>query len=169
MGTKNSVYKYEAVLSVINSCEFMQSHAKRILVGGCFDLLHIGHITFLRNAKDLGGNLIVLLESDEFIKHSKNKEPFHSQDERAKIIAELRSVDAVIMLPFLTPDERMVKYRQIVELIAPDYIAVTKDDKLLDAKIQHAKSVGAKVVEVANKMQFFSSSNALKYGNMSRD
>ena len=54
-----------------------------VLVGGCFDILHFGHLMFLKNAKEEGKVLVVLLESDEFIKKFKHREPVHKQNERA--------------------------------------------------------------------------------------
>ena len=76
-----------------------------VLVGGCFDILHIGHIRFLKAARKQGDSLVVALESDEFIRLQKRREPFHTQAERAEILAALRSVDTVILLPLLSTDE----------------------------------------------------------------
>ena len=71
-----------------------------ILTGGCFDILHIGHIRFLEEAKKLGGNLFILLESDKKVKELKGKNrPIFSQKERAHTLASLVSVDHIIMLP----------------------------------------------------------------------
>ena len=42
----------------------------RVLVGGCFDMLHFGHVSFLQQAKDLGTDLIVALESDENVRYA---------------------------------------------------------------------------------------------------
>src|SRR5271155_5547011 len=51
--------------------ELHQQNQKMVLVGGCFDILHIGHITFLEEAKKQGDMLLVLLESDETITQTK--------------------------------------------------------------------------------------------------
>src|SRR5437016_5967120 len=77
-------------------------YTKRIvLVGGCFDILHFGHIQFLKQAKQAGDVLVVALESDERILQDKNRAPTHTQHERAANLLALRSVDMVLMLPRL--------------------------------------------------------------------
>ena len=52
------------------------SGKKVVLVGGCFDLLHFGHIKFWEKAKEYGNFLVVALESDKFIKQKKNKKKY---------------------------------------------------------------------------------------------
>ena len=58
-------------------------HTGIVLVGGCFDVLHFGHISFLNAARLAGKHLYVLLESDEFMIKKKKKKPVHTQEERA--------------------------------------------------------------------------------------
>src|SRR3989344_1704766 len=97
---------------------------KKVLVGGCFDLLHEGHIIFLKKAKEAGNYLIVLLESDEKIRKLKGKgRPIQSQKIRAKALEELGFVDQVIPLPFM---ETEIEYDDLVKKIKPDVIAVTE-------------------------------------------
>lgn len=69
---------------------------KKVITYGTFDLLHIGHINILRRAKELGDHLTVGLSSDEFNK-SKNKEAFHSYENRKIILEAIRYVDEVII------------------------------------------------------------------------
>ena len=69
---------------------------KKVLTYGTFDLLHIGHINILRRAKELGDHLTVGLSSDEFNK-IKNKEAFHSYENRKIILESIRYVDEVII------------------------------------------------------------------------
>ena len=72
----------------------------KVLVGGCFDVLHIGHVKFLRQAKSFGDYLIVLLESDANIKKLKGStRPIHNQKERKEVLEALKFVDKVIILP----------------------------------------------------------------------
>ncbi|MEI2368865.1 adenylyltransferase/cytidyltransferase family protein, partial [Niallia circulans] len=65
---------------------------KKVLTYGTFDLLHIGHINILKRAKELGDHLTVGLSSDEFNK-IKNKEAFHSYENRKTILESIRYVD----------------------------------------------------------------------------
>ncbi len=60
-------------------------NSKIVLVGGCFDVLHYGHLEFLHEAKKQGKYLIVALEPDETIIKYKKRKPIHNQLQRAKI------------------------------------------------------------------------------------
>ncbi|MCR4263595.1 MAG: adenylyltransferase/cytidyltransferase family protein, partial [Candidatus Roizmanbacteria bacterium] len=78
---------------------------KKVLVGGCFDLIHYGHITFLSEARKQGDYLIVALESDENVKKYKGpNRPIHKQAERAEMLRSLRMVDEVVELPEMKED-----------------------------------------------------------------
>jgi glycerol-3-phosphate cytidylyltransferase len=68
---------------------------KKILTYGTFDLLHFGHINLLSRAKDLGDFLVVGLSTDEFNK-GKNKQAYHSFENRKLILESIRFVDEVI-------------------------------------------------------------------------
>jgi glycerol-3-phosphate cytidylyltransferase len=68
---------------------------KKVLTYGTFDLLHFGHINLLSRAKDLGDYLIVGLSTDEFNKE-KNKQAYHSFENRKLILESIRFVDEVI-------------------------------------------------------------------------
>lgn len=133
---------------------------KIVLVGGCFDILHIGHIRFLKEAKKLGDTLIVLLESDQNIKKMKGGgRPVNSQKFRAEILEALRDVDSVILLPEIMTDKA---YDDLVKKIKPDFIAVTKGDQGLQNKKRSAETVGAKVVEVIDLMVDYSTNKIIK-------
>jgi rfaE bifunctional protein nucleotidyltransferase chain/domain len=118
----------------------------KVLVGGCFDILHYGHIHFLKKAKSLGDFLVVALESDKSIKKIKGeKRPIHGQNQRREMLESLEFVDEVISLPDEMKDE---DYFKLVEVVHPKIIAVTKGDPILSKKQKQAQSVGAKVVEI---------------------
>ncbi|SFA99447.1 Glycerol-3-phosphate cytidylyltransferase [Lentibacillus halodurans] len=68
---------------------------KKIITYGTFDLLHPGHITLLRRAKEMGDYLIVGVSTDEF-NRKKNKEAYHHFDNRKVIVEAIRYVDKVI-------------------------------------------------------------------------
>src|SRR5580658_11024976 len=68
------------------------------LANGCFDLLHVGHIRCLRAAKQLGGRLIVAINSDESVRGLKGEgRPLMPAEERAEILSALADVDAVVI------------------------------------------------------------------------
>lgn len=131
---------------------------KKVLVGGCFDVLHFGHIEFLKRAKEEGEFLIVALESDEFIKRRKNRNPIHNQEERAKILEAIKYVDLVIKIPYLKSDEQ---YLELVKTIKPQIIAATEGDKQMENKKRQAAEVHGLVQVVTPVIKEFSSSKIL--------
>jgi len=99
---------------------------KIVLVGGCFDILHWGHISFLKKARKLGNYLVVALESDENIRKLKGpNRPIHNQRERKAMLESLRFVDKVIALPPMKSDS---DYEKLVRRVNPDIVAVTQGD-----------------------------------------
>jgi rfaE bifunctional protein nucleotidyltransferase chain/domain len=92
-----------------------------ILSNGCFDLLHVGHIRYLRAAKQLGGKLVVGLNADESVRGLKGQgRPLMPAAERAEILAALADVDAVVVFP--EPD-----VRALIREIRPDIHAKGTD------------------------------------------
>jgi len=117
-----------------------------VLVGGCFDILHWGHVSFLKKARKFGDFLVIALESDQTTKKLKGKNrPIHKQSQRRRILESLRFVDKVISLPPMKTDS---DYKKLVLKIKPQVIAVTQKDPFLDKKKKLACLVGAKVVEI---------------------
>lgn len=126
---------------------------KTVLVGGCFDLIHFGHLEFLKKSKMEGDFLIVALESDEFIKKNKRKIPIHSQKERAEVLANLKMIDLVILLPYFDTDE---KYFKLVKKIDPKVIAITEGDLQTENKKAQARLIGAEVKIVTPLLKKYS-------------
>ncbi|HEX3871866.1 MAG TPA: adenylyltransferase/cytidyltransferase family protein, partial [Pirellulales bacterium] len=85
--------------------EWRRSGEQIVLTNGCFDLLHVGHIRYLRGAKALGGKLVVAINSDESVRTLKGEgRPAMPANERAEILAALSDVDAIVI--FDEPDVR---------------------------------------------------------------
>jgi len=145
------------ISEVPNIVNKLQHEGKKVVVaGGCFDLLHIGHITLLENAKKLGDTLVVLLESDATIKNSKGiNRPIHNQEERAHLLSALRAVDIVVLLP---EDMNDKDYDKLLQAISPAVIATTENDPYIQHKERQAKEIGAKVVAVNKYMPSISTS-----------
>ena len=94
---------------------------KVVLTNGCFDLLHVGHVRYLRAAKELGGKLLVAVNSDASVRTLKgNGRPRVPDHERAEVLAALTDVDAVVV--FDAPD-----VRELIRLIRPDIHAKGTD------------------------------------------
>lgn len=130
-----------------------------VLVGGCFDILHYGHISFLKSAKKLGDSLVVALESDENVKRRKGPtRPIHSQKQRKEILESIRFVDTVIALPTMEKD---ADYLALVQKIRPSIIAITEGDEYKSHKEKQAGTVGATVIEIP-KIHTHSTSGLVK-------
>ena len=137
----------------INECIASFNKKSIVLVGGCFDLLHYGHHTFLQHAKAQGDILIVALESDKHIKNKKKYQPVHTQQERAEILAALSYIDAIILLSYIPNDS---EYQKLVEHIHPSIIAISEGDPHKDKKQMQAARIGAKLKEVVRLIPRFS-------------
>ncbi len=105
----------------------IKSEGKKIVfTNGCFDLLHVGHIKYLSQAKDLGDILIIGLNSDKSVKKLKgNNRPINSFEDRAKLLAALKSVDLVIMFEEQTPEN-------LIKEIIPDVLVKGGDYNIED-------------------------------------
>jgi rfaE bifunctional protein nucleotidyltransferase chain/domain len=101
--------------------EWRRAGERITLANGGFDLLHVGHVRYLRAAKQLGGKLVVAINSDESIRGLKGEDrPIMPAPDRAEIVAALADVDAVII--FSEPD-----VRAIIREIHPDIQAKGTD------------------------------------------
>jgi rfaE bifunctional protein nucleotidyltransferase chain/domain len=127
-----------------------------VFTNGCFDILHVGHIRYLQQAKSMGDILIVGVNSDESAKKIKGEpRPIVPENERSEIIAALNCVDYVTIFSETTPDN-------LICLIKPDIHV-----KGGDWKIQHlpeaklVQSYGGKVI-IANHIEGHSTTNLLK-------
>jgi D-glycero-beta-D-manno-heptose 1-phosphate adenylyltransferase len=101
--------------------EWRRAGERVTLANGCFDLLHVGHVRYLRAAKQLGGRLVVAINADESVRLLKGEgRPIMPDVERAEILAALEDVDAVVIFP-----ERDV--RALIREIKPDIQAKGTD------------------------------------------
>lgn len=99
---------------------------KIVFTNGCFDLLHYGHVKYLEDAKDKGDILVVALNSDSSVRKIKGKNrPLVCQQDRARILAGLESVDYVVLFKENTPLET-------IKQIKPDILIKGADWKKCD-------------------------------------
>jgi rfaE bifunctional protein nucleotidyltransferase chain/domain len=96
---------------------------ERIILGnGNFDLLHVGHVRYLRGAKELGGKLVVAINSDESVRALKGEgRPVMPAEERAEIVAALADVDAVVIFPELDVRSLIREIRPDIQAKGTDY------------------------------------------------
>ena len=96
------------------------------LANGCFDLLHVGHVRYLHAAKELGGRLIVAINSDDSVHALKGEgRPVMPAEERAEILAALADVDAVVIFPERDVRALIGEIRPDVQAKGTDYTADT--------------------------------------------
>lgn len=89
---------------------------KIVFTNGCFDILHRGHIEYLRDARMQGDVLIVGVNSDESVKKLKGpNRPINSEDDRAMVLTALENVDHVTIFDEETPYE-------LIKLVIPDVL-----------------------------------------------
>ncbi len=106
---------------------------KVVFTNGCFDILHYGHIKYLKSARSRGDILVVGLNSDASVKKLKgDKRPINTQKERAEILAALESVDHVVIFSQDTP-------YKLIKSLKPDVLVKGGDWK-------KEKIVGADIV-----------------------
>lgn len=118
----------DAVPKILNQNELAQqvkrwraAGEKIIFTNGCFDLLHVGHVRYLHGAKQLGGRLVVGVNSDASARALKGEgRPRIPANERAEILAALQDVDAVTIFDSLD-------VRELIRLLRPDVHAKGTD------------------------------------------
>lgn len=136
-----------------------QQEKKIVLVGGCFDILHVGHIALLEEAKRQSDVLIVMLESDESITEKKGEgRPLHTQLQRAHVLLALEAVDYVILL---TPHMTNQEYDTLVKALQPDIIATTQNDPGWKHKKRQADQIHAELVAVTHLIENVSTSRII--------
>jgi FAD synthetase len=157
MGNMNKIVAFDQISKLGPSLP--KTSTKLVLAGGCFDILHVGHLTFLEKAKQQGDTLVILLESDETITKSKGHgRPLNKQADRAKLLAAFEIVDVVVLLK---PDMSNNDYDSLVIELEPAIIATTKGDRYRSHKERQAKLVNAKVVDVVDQIENKSTSKLI--------
>jgi len=104
----------------------LKAQAKRVVfTNGCFDIIHIGHIRYLRQARTFGDLLVVGINSDRSVSIIKPDRPVNPQDQRAEVLASLEMVDYVTIFDEETPYE-------LIKSIQPDVLVKGGDWKKED-------------------------------------
>ncbi|QSE99343.1 D-glycero-beta-D-manno-heptose 1-phosphate adenylyltransferase [Fulvivirga lutea] len=92
-----------------------------VFTNGCFDILHLGHVDYLEKARALGDRLVVALNTDNSVKRLKGEErPLNNELSRARLIAALEFVDAVVYFSEDTP-------QNVIETLIPDILVKGND------------------------------------------
>jgi rfaE bifunctional protein nucleotidyltransferase chain/domain len=95
---------------------------KVVFTNGCFDILHMGHVTYLEKARKLGDWLVVGVNSDASVRRLKGpSRPVNSQKDRARVLSSLRCVDRVVVFHEDTPEKLIRKIRPDVLVKGGDW------------------------------------------------
>lgn len=102
--------------------EWRSAGERIVLANGNFDLLHVGHVRYSRGAKELGGKLVVAINSDESVRALKGeRRPVMPADERAEIVAAFADVDAVVIFSELDVRALIREIRPDIQAKGTDY------------------------------------------------
>lgn len=125
-----------------NTVEELKAAGKTVVfTNGCFDILHLGHVRYLQDAKALGDCLIVAVNTDDSVKRLKgDSRPLVPEFERAELVAALQCVDYVTLFDEDTPTEVITYLQPDIHVKGGDYQA----DDLPES--QAVKSYGGKIV-----------------------
>lgn len=111
-----------------------RSRKKVVFTNGCFDILHVGHVRYLREAKKLGHILVLGLNRDSSVKGLKGSgRPVTNEKERAEVLSALEAVDYIVFFGEKTPE-------RLIHAVRPDFLVKGGDWKKADI-------VGAAFVE----------------------
>jgi rfaE bifunctional protein nucleotidyltransferase chain/domain len=116
----------------LRSCveEWRRGGERIVLANGNFDLLHVGHVRYLRGAKELGGKLVVAVNSDESVRALKGEgRPIMPEEERAEIVAALADVDAVVVFPELDVRALIREIRPDIQAKGTDYTVASVPER----------------------------------------
>jgi rfaE bifunctional protein nucleotidyltransferase chain/domain len=125
--------------------KFRAAGKKLVVTNGCFDILHLGHVTYLENARNSGDALLVGVNGDEAARQLKGAgRPVNSETDRATVLAALQSVDGICIFK----DKTAIKFLAVAQ---PD-IYVKGGDYTLDTLNQDERraveSAGGKIIIV---------------------
>ena len=117
---------------------------KVVFTNGCFDILHVGHVRYLQEARDLGDFLVVGLNSDASVKRLKGESrPIVNEADRQEVLSALRSVDAVLLFGEDTPYELISRVKPDILVKGGDW----KPESIVGSDLVLAR--GGKVLSLA--------------------
>lgn len=117
--------------------------ARLVFTNGVFDLLHVGHVRYLSQARALGDALVVAINSDRTVRELKGPDrPVFDQRERAEILAALRNVDYVVVFDDISP-------RSLIKTLLPDVLVKGGDYQLDEIHgREEVEAAGGKVISL---------------------
>jgi len=122
--------------------EIRQAGQRLVMTNGCFDLLHVGHVRYLQQARALGDFLVVAVNGDESVRSLKGTgRPLNSAEDRAEILASLEPVNFVTIFPERRATQVIEALRPAIYVKGGDYTLESLDPEEVEA----LKRVGAEI------------------------
>lgn len=119
-----------------------------VIASGVFDLLHLGHVRFLEEAKKVGGKnakLIVIIARDSTVEKTKGRKPIMSEDQRVALVQSLRVVDDAVL------GYETLEIGEVIEKIKPDVIALGYDQADMENAVKKyvdARKLAVSIVKI---------------------
>lgn len=121
MDETSNVLNLQTLNSILNNYRLQKK--KIVFTNGCFDLLHVGHVRYLKQARSLGDILIVGVNTDSSVRKLKGPErPIQNENDRAEILVSLKYVDHTILFSEETP-------LNLIQAVKPDFLVKGGDWK----------------------------------------
>ena len=122
--------------------EMRHAGQRLVLTNGCFDLLHVGHVRYLQQARQLGDSLVVAVNGDQSVRALKGTgRPLNSENDRAEVLAALDCVDFVTIFPDVRATQVIKATRPAIYVKGGDYTL----DSLNAEEVAALKEVGADI------------------------
>ena len=140
--------------------ELKKQNKTVVFTNGCFDILHVGHLRYLNDAKKQGDVLIVGVNSDESVRRLKGPtRPINNEIDRAEMLSGLKAVDFTLIFDELTPIETLEKIKPSIHVKGGDY---TKEQLPETATVEKnggeviilSYVEGKSTTNIVNKIQF---------------
>ena len=120
MQTENKISPPQEALKKINA--WKNEGASIIFTNGCFDILHVGHVDYLQKAKNIGGKLVIAVNTDKSVRRIKGENrPIVDENARMRILASLEFVDCVTWFEEDTPFELISRLLPDILIKGNDY------------------------------------------------
>ena len=117
--SKDKIIERSQIKEIISG---LKSNAKKVVfTNGCFDIIHVGHVRYLDEARSLGDILVIGLNSDKSVSRIKPGRPITPEHQRAEVLSALESVDYVVLFNEETPYELIKEVRPDVLVKGADW------------------------------------------------
>jgi FAD synthetase len=126
-------------------------NGKVVLASGVFDLLHLGHVRFLEEAKKAGGEnakLVVIIARDSTVEKNKGRKPVMPENQRRKLVESLKVVDEAVL------GVENLSIEEIIKTVKPDVIALGYDQTGMERRVRAYVEKNGLPIEVARVGKF---------------